>query len=201
MSIHSWQLQGAACCGITRGLHRAAGGAHDVAFLLKVTPSDFCVNEVSIKGVVADVSGIPAGDETELPDAAAVPDSSANAARVLDDDGCQGGVSLGGADASCDAPAADDASATASSSAPAESGADILRSCFAVDTEWSSAHAALAAIAPTFFSSPTPHSLFPPQLLLLSHAAHTDKNMRKRAYNIVRSMFPFVSLTTPSPPG
>ena len=203
MSMQSWQLQGAACCGITRGLHRACGGgAHDIAFTLKAAPSDFCVNEVSIKGVVADVSAIPAGDETALSDAAAGADSAAAAPLVTDDDGLQGGVCLGGADASCEVPSAvDDACPHASSSSPAKSSADILSSCFAVDTEWSSVHAALSAIAPTFFSNPKPHSLFSPQSLLLSDAALTDKPLRKRAYNIVRSLFPFVSLTTPSPPG
>jgi hypothetical protein len=195
--MQSWQLQGAACCGITRGLHRECrGGAHDVAFSLKMTPSDFCVNEVSISGVVADVFATPPPNESEALDTS----------QQLDN-GLQSVIDCSNDDMQPSAAASHTASSAAAStidmslSAPSESGFDTLRACFADYTEWSRAHADLSAIACTFFSNPKPHSLFAPQLLLLSDAALNDKLLRKRAYNFVRTLFPFVSLTTPSPPG
>jgi hypothetical protein len=90
---------------------------------------------------------------------------------------------------------------TTSVAVSAESGLDTLSCCFADPAEWSRAHAQLCDIASAFFSNPKPHGLFVPQLLLLSDDARVDKLLRKRAYNLVRAMFPFVSLTTPSPPG
>ncbi len=193
--MQSWQLQGAACCGITRGLHReCSGGAHEVAFSLKIAPSDFCVNEVSIGGIVADVSATPPCDETEPPDAPGHAELGSEAAFVSGD---YPGCSSENAHLSTPTNTSDTTSVTAS----AESGLDTLHCCFADRTEWSRAHAQLSDIASAFFSNPKPHGLFAPQLLLLSNAARVDKLLRKRAYNLVRALFPFVSLTTPSPPG
>ena len=196
--MQSWQLQGAACCGITRGLHRECrGGAHDVAFSLKMTPSDFCVNEVSISGVVADVFATPPPNETEALDTSQQLDNGLQSVVDCSNDDLQPSAAASDTVSSAAASTID----TVSLSAPSESGFDTLRACFADYTEWSRAHAELSAIASTFFSNPKPHSLFTPQLLLLSYAALNDKLLRKRAYNFVRTLFPFVSLTTPSPPG
>jgi hypothetical protein len=188
--MESWQLQGAACCGITRGLHRdCSSDAHAVAFSLKISPSDFCVNEVSIKGVVADVSAAPSFDETEVAGASVRGKLSSEPPLLLEDDGLKPILSISSTDA-----LASDASALPSA-------ADILSLCFADSSEWALVHSRLSSIASTFFSNPKPHHLFLPHLLLLSNVAINDKVLRKRAYNIVRSMFPFVSLTTPIPPG
>jgi hypothetical protein len=199
--MQSWQLQGAPCCGITRGLYRDCSGNHEVTFSIKLTPSDFCVNEISIKGVVADVSATPPCDETEAPDVCIDAELGAGEPEsvVVNDDGLQSVLSC--ADAAHDAATA--AAKTSDNSLPiaAECGLDTLRSCFADYAHWLRAHAALSAITATFFANPKPHGLFAPESLLLSDAAVSDKLLRKRAYNIVRAMFPFVTLTTPSPPG
>jgi hypothetical protein len=108
---------------------------------------------------------------------------------LLGDDGLQSVVSI----SSTDAPV------SAASTLPAA--ADVLSLCFANSSEWTTVQAQLSAIASDFFSNPKPHGLFSPHSLLLSDAACSDKLLRKRAYNIVRAMFPFVSMTTPSPPG
>lgn len=188
--MQSWQLQGSACCGITRGLHRECNsGAHAVSFSLKITPSDFCVNEVSIKGVVADVCAAPPSDETDVPGAPVHDELRSEPPLLLGDDGLQSVVSI----SSTDAPV------SAASTLPAA--ADVLSLCFANSSEWTTVQAQLSAIASDFFSNPKPHGLFSPHSLLLSDAACSDKLLRKRAYNIVRAMFPFVSMTTPSPPG
>ena len=190
LAMQSWQLQGAACCGITRALHRECNsGAHPVSFSLKITPSDFCVNEVSIKGVVADVSAAPPCDETDVPGASVRDQPTSELPLLLGGDGLQSFVSI----------SSTDASVSAASTLPAA--ADVLSLCFANSSEWTAVHAHLTAIASNFFSNPKPHDLFPPHSLLLSDAACSDKLLRKRAYNIVRAMFPFVSMTTPSPPG
>ena len=205
--MQSWQLQGAACCGITRGLHRECrGGAHDVAFSLKMTPSDFCVNEVSISGVVADVLASPPPNESEALDTSQQLDNGLQSVVDCSNDDLQPPAAASDTASSAAASTIDTVSLSAaedavSLSAPSESGFDTLRACFADYTEWSRAHADLSAIASTFFSNPKPHSLFAPQLLLLSYAALNDKLLRKRAYNFVRTLFPFVSRTTPSPPG
>jgi hypothetical protein len=213
--MQSCQLQGAPCCGITRGLYRdCSSSSHEVSFSIKLTPADFCVNEVSIRGVVADVSATPPCDETELPDVSADPGLGADE-PVAPEDGRSQSV-LGCTDAPFVTPPASDeplhcaASVSApdeplhcaaSVSAPAECGLEAVRSCFADASHWSRVHADLTAIAPTFFSTAKPHDLFAPELLLLSGAACNDKLLRKCAYNAVRAMFPFVSLTTPCPPG
>jgi hypothetical protein len=190
--MQSWQLQGAACCGITRGLRRdCKDRAQEFTFDLKTIPSDFCVNEVSIKGTVADVTAAPPADEVDPPDNA---DPEGACSRC--DEGLQ---SLDGALAIPDSH--NYTSDSTSLIASAESVAETLRSCFADDSEWSRAKEDLTAIAESFFCNPRPHDLFAPRLLMLSDTARADKLLRKRAYNIVRSMFPFVSLTTPSPPG
>ena len=196
--MQSWQLQGAACSGMTRGLYRECiDGTPEVTFVIKMSPSDFCVNEVSINGVVADVSATPPCDAvTDVPPVS--PEISTESPIVLNDDGLRTVLDHSGDDV-C-------RSAASNTSDPAylpasDTGFDTLRSCFADLTEWSRAQADLSNIASTFFSNSKPHDLFAPQLLLLSDAARNDKLLRKSAYNVVRAMFPFVSLTTPSPPG
>lgn len=196
----SRQLQGAPCCGITRGLYRdCSGDDHEVSFSIKLTPSDFCVNEVSIKGVVADVSAAPPCDEIELPVVSIDPELGAGEPEPIAQDNDSVLSSLSCADAPV--TAAEPSRSSASLASPAECSLDTLRSCFADYSQWSRAHSDLSAIAPTFFSNAKPHGLFAPVLMLLSDAACADKLLRKRAYNIVRAMFPFVTLTTPSPPG
>jgi hypothetical protein len=197
--MQSWQLQGAACSGMTRGLYRECiDGTPEVTFVIKMSPSDFCVNEVSISGVVADVSATPPCDATADPYVPVRPEMSTESPIVLNDDGVRTILDHSGDDvcASAASNTADPAYLPAS-----DTGIDNLRSCFADLTEWSRAQAHLSSIASTFFSNSKPHDLFAPQLLLLSDAARNDKLLRKRAYNAVRAMFPFVSLTTPSPPG
>jgi hypothetical protein len=198
--MQSWQLQGAHCCGITRALYReCSGGAHEVAFSLKMSPSDFCVNEVSIKGVVADVSAVPPSDDIELPDLSVDPELGSEPI-ALDEHSSE--PFLSSADAPFETPSATaDPSDHPSLTTPAEISLETLRSCFADPSHWLRAHEDLSSLAPAFFSNPKPHSLFAPQLLLLSEAACSDKLLRKRSYNMVRAMFPFVALTTPTPPG
>jgi hypothetical protein len=196
--MESWQLQGAHCCGITRGLYReCSGGAHEVAFTLKMSPSDFCVNEVSIKGVVADISAVPPSDDIALPDLSVDPELGSLEPIPLDEHGSE--PLLSSADAPFETPSA---TADPLDCPPLTSPAEFsLETLFADPSHWLRAHADLSSLAPAFFSNPKPHGLFAPQLLLLSEAACSDKLLRKRAYNMVRAMFPFVALTTPTPPG
>ncbi len=193
--MQSWQLQGAACSGMTRGLYRECiDGTPEVTFVIKMSPSDFCVNEMSINGVVADVSATPPCDATADPYVPVRPEISTESHIVLNNDGLRTIFDHSG-DNLCP-------SAASTANLPAsDTGIDNLRSCFADLTEWSRAQEHLSNIASTFFSNSKPHDLFAPQLLLLSDAARNDKLLRKRAYNAVRAMFPFVSLTTPTPPG